>query len=218
MELKHALTGHRQKIGNGSPLPTDHCGMLTISITKARIYDYSGLFRLPVRIPQNHRTTLRPSAIAAEQNPNLRECSDQITQINDIGDSYDPHPFRPGDVARHIHWKLTHKTGKLILNGPVNEGHRLLLRLHLHGTEAELDKKMGTLLWLGELLAAHDIPFEIACFSALGYEQWSIENAESLMHAVDTILSRERSTIRAVWQQAAPAFLQYDIGADSNEA
>jgi hypothetical protein len=218
MMLTHSPSGHQQKIENGTSLPTEHCGILSISVKKVRLYDYLGLFRFPVRMPHTHSLIIRPVPVESENLPNLSQISSQIKQISDLGENCEPRPYHPGDMIQQIHWKLSAKTGSLILNESVGSDRgRVLLRLALTGTESELDEKLGKLLWLGIQLLNSNIPCDIECFTANGYENWHVSTHETLLCVVDIILSRKSSTTSPAWDQHASVSLQYDIGGEPNE-
>jgi hypothetical protein len=105
-----------------------------------------------------------------------------------------------------------------IINEPSGAQRQALLRLHLCGTCQELDCKLELLLWLADQLLAYRIPCQIECFSGSGCERWAVESASELTCAIDSILSRSRSTTRPTWSRTDPDLWRYEIGGCDHEA
>ena len=189
-ELTNLLTGHRQQIDAGAFLPTDHCGLLRIKITEAYVYDYLGIFRRKLPVPREISLIVRPQPVAAESKADLRTLGSHLPDITADTDHSAPRPYVPGDSIRQIHWKLSRKTGKLIINEATGSSQSIFLQIKLAGTQAELDQKLGMFLWLGTKLADQHIYFDVECISATGSEQWHIQTSEDLIRTLDAILSR----------------------------
>jgi hypothetical protein len=212
MELSNSLTGHCQQIKAGSVLPTDHCGLLTIRIRDAYVSDYLGLFRCRIRQPQHFTLIVRPQPITPGQRANLQNSADHLLHIGDSPDHNSPRTYRPGDNTRQIHWKLSQKTGTLIINEAAKTSDPILLRIKLQGTDAELDQKLDTLLLLSELLTDQNIPFIIECISSEGVEQWYIQNKDCMTKTLDTVLSRGRCKALTIGSTNENAPFVYEIG------
>jgi hypothetical protein len=189
-ELTNMLTGHHQQIEAGALLPTDHCGLLKIQITEAYVYDYLGLFRCRIPAPGEISLTVRPQPIAPESNPKLLDVADRLVDIGDTPDHSAPRPYQPGDSARQIHWKLSQKTGSLIVNETESLSPPIRLQINLEGTQSHIDETLGVFLWLGQMLTNQNIKFEVACVSANGSERWHIRTNEDLLRTLDAVLCR----------------------------
>jgi hypothetical protein len=212
MELSNSLTGHRQQIEVGSLLPTDHCGLLTIRIRDAYVSDYLGLFRFRIRRRQYFTLTVRPQPITPDKKAAFQNSADHLVHIGDTPDHTSPRAYRPGDNTRQIHWKLSQKTGTLIINEAAQKSNPLLLRIKLQGTDAELDQKLETLLCLGELLTDQNITFIIECISSEGIEQWYIQDKDCMTQTIDTILCRGRCSLLPMDPTNEIGSCSYEIG------
>jgi hypothetical protein len=95
---------------------------------------------------------------------------------------------------------------------------RVLLRLNLMGTEEELDRKLGRLLWLGNQLLDLKITHEVQCLTASGCEHWTVATPEDLQNAIDAILSRKCAVEGSIQDQVEAAAWQYYIGGGIDEA
>lgn len=217
-----ALTGQRWRLREDDPLPTDHCGTLNITTRKGKIYDYSGLFRFPAPIaPRNCQVTVRPVPVAVTNLPSLDVCLHPNWKPKVGGGFAENHElrlYRPGDNIQQIHWKLSAKTGALILRQPMEPVRgRVLLRMDLKGTPSAIDTMLGQLLWLGQQLLEKDIHFEIQCLTGNGAEHWNVSDDTTLTAAIDAIVSCPRAVTGSLANRLEPAVWQYFIGGDSHE-
>lgn len=220
--LEHHPSGIKQKIKGGASLPTEHCAALTYHIKRAKICDYLGLFSLPLRLPDDQTVIVRPVPIPIKQLPELERYLASAWRPKRGGGFAENHElrlYRPGDSVHQIHWKLSAKTGKLILREPMEPEHgRVLLRLDLYGTPEELDRKLGRLLWLGTNLLDRNIDYEIQCLTDDGCERWSVSNAALLQDAIDSILHRKSAAAGTLQDRPEAAAWQYYIGGGIDEA
>ena len=207
---------------NGASLPTEHCAVLTYRIKRAKICDYLGLFSLPLRIPEPRRIVVRPISMPMKQLPDLERYLASAWRPKRGGGFAENHElrlYRPGDSVQQIHWKLSAKTGKLILREPMEpEQGRVLLRLDLNGTPEELDRKLGRLLWLGTGLLNMKVKYEIQCLTANGCESWTVSDPDLLQDAIDTILTRKCAIDGTIQDRVEAAAWQYYIGGGTDEA
>lgn len=147
------------------PLDTAHCGALRCRLERARVYDYLGLFFLPVRRPQPVEVVVQPQAVQPEKLPNLRHFMVRRNKPKPGGGFSEEHElrdYRPGDSMRDIHWKLSAKTDRTIVREaqePVRG--KTLLTFDLEGPESRVDGTLERLLWLSGWLLEHDTPHQI---------------------------------------------------------
>ena len=126
--------------------------------------------------------------------------------------------YRPGDSLRQIHWKLSGKTGNLIYREPmVLTSNRLLLQLTLGGTPKQLDRKLGTLLWLGMYLHRRGLAYDMLAHTADGQIRWTISSKRELLDALDALLAIT-ALEEADFGQNVGGFGQYYIGGGDDEA
>jgi hypothetical protein len=215
-----SITGQQWQIKSGAPLPTDHCGGLTAAPEKVWVYDYLGLIGIPVRNKETKTVIVRPVPVAIPQLPDLDRFLARSWRPKFGGGYAENHElrlYRPGDSLNQVHWKLSAKTGKLILREPMQpERGLVLVTMNLRGTPEELDRKFGRLLWLGNHLLEKEAAFEIRVLTGQRILCYGVETQQTLMKAVDELLCaapaegdlRERN-FRASWQ--------YHIGGEPDE-
>ena len=201
-------------------LPTEHCGAWVCTVEKARVCDYLGLFSFPLRFSGEGTVVVRPTPVAVSEPALDRYLSRawRPKQGGGFSENHELRQYRAGDNIRQIHWKLSAKTGDLILREPMEPLRgRMLLRLDLNGTPEELDRKMGRLLWLGEMLLEKRFPFEIQALTAGGIESRIVDSSERLNGALDALLTAPCAKTGSVRDRAEAASWQYDIGGGTDE-
>lgn len=173
LTITAVMTGERRSLrqstqSQGSwyvPLDTAHAGAYLCQVEKARVYDYLGLFRLPVRAPAPVETVIRPVPREPARLPNLRHFLVRQLKPKPGGGFSEEHElrdYRPGDSMREIHWKLSVKTDRTIVREAQEPVRGLtLLTFDLRGTPDRVDATLEELLWLSQWLLDHDTPHQI---------------------------------------------------------
>ncbi len=173
LTITAVMTGERRSLrqstqSQGSwyvPLDTSHAGAYLCKVEKARVYDYLGLFRLPVRAPAPVETVIRPVPREPARLPNLRHFLVRQLKPKPGGGFSEEHElrdYRPGDSMREIHWKLSVKTDRTIVREAQEPVRGLtLLTFDLRGTPGRVDATLEELLWLSQWLLDHDTPHQI---------------------------------------------------------
>ena len=173
LTITAVMTGERRSLrqstqSQGSwyvPLDTSHAGAYLCQVEKARVYDYLGLFRLPVRAPAPVETVIRPVPREPARLPNLRHFLVRQLKPKPGGGFSEEHElrdYRPGDSMREIHWKLSVKTDRTIVREAQEPVRGLtLLTFDLRGTPGLVDATLEELLWLSQWLLDHDTPHQI---------------------------------------------------------
>ena len=173
LTITAVMTGERRSLrqstqSQGSwyvPLDTAHAGAYLCQVEKARVYDYLGLFRLPVRAPAPVETVIRPVPREPARLPNLRHFL--VRQLKPkpgggFSEAHELRDYRPGDSMREIHWKLSVKTDRTIVREAQEPVRGLtLLTFDLRGTPGRVDATLEELLWLSQWLLDHDTPHQI---------------------------------------------------------
>lgn len=187
LRMTHGMTGQRrvlrQKVGGLEQwyvkVDTSHAGAVYCRAEKVRVYDYLRLFRIPVRGGQTVEILVRPQPVEPSQRPDLSRFLTKSLQPKPGGGFSEEHEmrtYRPGDMLRDIHWKLSAKTDDLIVREaqePVRS--KVVLSLDLCGTQEDLDDILGVFLWLSTWLLEHDTPHRLIwidpkdCALAEGY-------------------------------------------------
>lgn len=192
IQTYHTVTGDHMLLNAGSHYPTKHCGALNCRVRWVRIYDYLGMFRFPLRRPEDFRVFIRPVPLPPPAEPDLSQLLVTAWRPKTGGGFAENHElrlYRPGDSLQQIHWKLTAKTGKLILREPmVPDKNRMLLWLTLYGDPDQIDRKLGRLLWLSSYLQRHSLDHDILAYTGEGRHMWHISGSQSLRRAIDTLL------------------------------
>lgn len=160
--LKQQVPGHDSWY---VPVDTCHCGVLRCTAEKGRVYDYLGLFRLPVRLGQPVEILVQPVPVPPENLPNLSHFLARRKQPKPGGGFSEEHElrdYRPGDSLRDIHWKLSVKTDRMILREaqePIRGVN--LLTLDLCAPPSLVDATLEQLLWLSQWLLDHDVEHQV---------------------------------------------------------
>lgn len=221
MRLYQTMTGTEWRYKAGQPLPTEHCGALEVTLYRCWVSDYMGLFRLPVR--KTGRTVLvRPKPVEPENVPDLNRYLAQRWRPKLGGGFSENHELRlyhPGDGLNQVHWKLSAKTGKLVVREPMQpETGTLLVTMDLYGDAALLDRKFGNLLWIGQILLENRLDFVLRVWSGDGIDAWSIASAAQLQGAMDALLCSTPANEEKILNEEFAASWRYHIGGEANEA
>ena len=219
--LHRCLQGDTLRYREDLPGITDHCGGITVSARRVRSFDYLGLFSLPVGRKETMTVLIRPRPVAVPLPEDLhRHLSTQWKPKSGGGfsENHELRHYRPGDSLNQIHWKLSAKTGALILREPVEplQG-QVLLTMHLRGTEEELDRKFGRLLWLGSTLLGQEVPFELRCLTGNGVLTYAIGEEAALQKAIDTLLCQRPAPEGDIRQQGCAALWHCHLGGQADE-
>ena len=218
--LEHCYTGQKMTLSSGAPLPTEHCGCLTLQIKKIRIQDYMGLFRLPMKSKASVKVLVRPLPVEMPNMPDLQRYLVNAWRPKAGGgfaENHELRQYRPGDNLRQIHWKLSAKTGQYILREPMEALRGLaVVTLELSGTPEELDRKLGRLFWVSSRLLEKDVPHRIHCFTGNGVEVFSVAREDELTAAVDALLTSPLAQPEAQPEYGAASW-RCHIGGEADE-
>ena len=143
----------RQKISlSGSKtaqleLATHHAGAYRCMLEKGSVYDYLGLFRFPLRLPELGELLVLPEDIQPIDTPSLTQLTARRYRAKPAGGFSETHEMRayhPGDSMRDIHWKLSAKTDSLIVREPIEPVRgQAVLSFDLAGTRDAVDRTLG---------------------------------------------------------------------------
>lgn len=190
--LQPHLSGQVSRYQEASESITSHCGGILVTARKVRIFDYLGLFSIPVWKKEETTILVRPHPVPVALPDDLHRHISLRWKPKYGGGFAENHELRlyqPGDSFNQVHWKLTAKTGTLILREPVEPVQGLvLLTMDLDGTADELDRKFGRLLWLGNRLLEQELPFELHALTGEGAMTFSVSDTAGLQKAIDTLL------------------------------
>lgn len=154
------------------PLKLRHCGKIECRIEQCKIRDALGIFRFSKKLSLQNAIYCMPEASVKQefQMENSQDKAEQYSEVragNDLHETFDVHPYRPGDSLHRIHWKLSAKVDEWM----VREGSMLLQEnakviFSLYGDPTQ-----------GEAILAHVYGFSQQClkqghsFEIIRYEE-----------------------------------------------
>ncbi|MGN1111968.1 MAG: DUF58 domain-containing protein [Acutalibacteraceae bacterium] len=109
---------------------TKHCGCVNISARYARVYDFTGIFFLPVKLNFSESILVMPLAERPELQPDSQSTAVLGFKPKPGGgfsDYYELRPYRSGDSLKSVHWKLSSKLDELIVKEPSEAVYRKLV-------------------------------------------------------------------------------------------
>lgn len=222
LQISCALSGEKWRIKPGKPLPAAHCGAYVCDPARIRIFDYLGLFGFHVSGRRSATVYVRPAPLATRL-PNAVERyaarSWHPKPGGGFSENYDLRLYRPGDSLNQVHWKLSAKTGKLVIReAMIPRQGTVVMTVSLWGTAAELDRKFGRLLWTGSRLLEQSVHFQLRAFTGNGALSLRVNNQQELLSALDTLLSQTpaRQEAEAVSSTGSTWYLH--IGGDADES
>lgn len=222
VRVTRTITAESFWLQHGDLLPTEHCGQLLCQPEKRWVYDYLGLFRLKARKSEASLVTVRPVPVKMEVPADLERHMAKGWRPKPGGGFAENHElrlYRPGDMLNQIHWKLTAKTGKLMIREAMEpQRSRMRLTLDLQGTPQELDNKMGKLLWMGKHLLDRQLHFEITVLTGEGVQSMDVSTERMLTQVIDRLLGMTPAEEGSVLQYCAPSDWCCHIGGGTDEA
>ena len=216
--LRRSVTGERWRGKEVTALPTEHCGALEVQARWALVYDRLGLIPIPVRVRGDRRTLVRPDAVEAPIPSDVEKAVAASLAPKAGGGFSEYHElreYRPGDSLSHMHWKMTAKVGKPILREPMQPRMRLLLTLDIGGTAAQMDRKLGRLMFLATHFLEHNIPFDIAALSAEGVIEQAVDREGDLLFVTDRLLAASPADRGSIQDRELSAIRRLYIGGDA---
>lgn len=221
LQLQSSFTGETRRYNADKGIPADHCGSFRITVEKGRIYDYLGLFSFPIRKGAEKVLRIYPSPLPLENIPNLPHFLAPFWKPKAGGgfsENHELRSYRPGDPLNQIHWKLSAKSGNLILREAMEPLRgKIILTMTLRGTAVELDRKLGRLFWLGKRIIHQNIPFEIRVLTGTGLLSFCISEISALHQALDTLLCTPVTAVGSLRDQNFGAVWQYHVGGNPDE-
>lgn len=220
LKLHHSLSGVNFIGEPGEMIPTEHCGVMRISIEKFDVYDYLGLFRRRMRRGGMTVVYIYPKPVTTHKLSEMGERTVSLWRPKPGGgfsENHDLRLYRPGDDLRNLHWKMSAKTGKLIYREPIEPVRKgCLLTLSLTGKPEVLDQKLGQMIYLGEQLLAKQMQFTVRGITGSGSVELQVTDKPSLETCLQRFLegpvaSREEVPVRS------DALWQHHIGGDGDE-
>ncbi len=221
LTVSKPLTGETWELRSGEDLPTAHCGGLIITPKKANCCDLLGLWSRRLKNIQPVRVYIMPQAKKQTEPTGLEQHLSVVWRPKPGGGFSEQHElreYRPGDNLNQIHWKLSAKTGDLIIREPMEPlRSRMLLTLDLSGEPAVLDEKLGRLLWLGQHLLSQNLCFSVLALTGEGPLEQAVGSQQELQTCLETLLCTPCSTTGTILTHNAQADWRCHIGGDADE-
>lgn len=218
---RHSMTGEEVALLPGQYLPTEHCGVLDCRIEEAHIYDYLGLFRFRLSSQKSFSVTIHPEPIEIPRflpGENNTAVSWRPKPGGGYAENHELRLYRPGDPLRQVHWKLSAKTGKLVVREAMEPRRgKLLLTMDICGPAEALDEKFGQLLWLSSYLLERELRFEICILSGSGPAVECIATEADLGKAMVRFLGLPPVTEGSVLDRERKCTWHFHIGGGTDE-
>ena len=211
LTLRNALTGEtwRRSVRlrcDGSPLeipfplPTGHCGILSLRLERLRMADLLGLVSLPpARSALDWEVSIRPKTRPAGPIPPVLGALGRSQGLKPKpgggpAEDYDLRDYRPGDPMRTVHWKLSSKRDELVVREMLEPRRAaLVLTVDHFGPPEELDRALDRLQALSLALLAREERHLIAWVHPVSGAPTfcPVENRAGLDRALDRFLREE---------------------------
>ena len=214
------MTGQRWLLKAGDLLPTEHCGLLRYRLDRPRIYDYLGLFSLSMPGAAGREMLVLPPAVEIDDLPSLLQYAGKAWKPKPGGGFSEQHEIReyqPGDKLNQIHWKLSAKTGDLMVREAMEPADKtILLEMILRGTPEVLDRKLGQLIWIGRYLLEKEIGYKLRILTGEGILVEEVDALPMLEKTLERLLACPCAPAGATMEPVAAAW-HYRIGGDGDE-
>lgn len=220
IRMQTCITGEVRRYNAEQGLPTEHCGGIVATAEKMRVCDYLGIFAFPVKKLRSKTIRIRPTPLAVPDPPDIGAFLPRRWKPKPGGgfsESHEIRLYRPGDSLNQVHWKLSAKTGKLMLREPMDPIRGdVLLTMTLRGTPEELDRKFGRLEWMSNHLLDLEVPHILRVLTADGILSFPVSIPQDLYRAIDRLLCT-RAAESSIREHSFSASWQYHIGGDPDE-
>jgi len=192
LKMKNLQTGQVSRSSRDMIVPAEHCGGWELIPCRAWVRDYLGLISLPIRKKEGCTVIIRPQPVPMERVPDIQpylSCAFRPKAGGGYAEQHEMRLYRPGDQLRQVHWKLSAKAGKLVIREPMEPLRgKALVTLRLSGTPAQLDEKLGKLIWLSNWLLENQIPHRIQCITGSGMQTFEVTELQFALQAIDQLL------------------------------
>ena len=157
-------TGGMNKLTKSFHPDTTRLGTIRYRIKKARIYDYLGLFPIPVRRSGAAEFTVLPNIERPNPEPELDDPSTLHFKPKPLGfsEEHELREYREGDPLNLVHWKLSGKMDELIIREPQEViRKKIVLSADLPANYSEQQSVIEQLRYLSEALIEKEIPYRL---------------------------------------------------------
>lgn len=180
------------------PVVMDNCGNVAITVEKVRIYDYLNIFAWT--IGKHYETQdilvlppMKPMYLGQDRWYNeTNEDSDRFSLYkkgDDPSEIFDVREFVDGDKIQRIHWKLSGKTGNLMVKEgslPLTKAVHIFLDLCVVGERQQRNRNVNLLIQgaysISMYMIEHGIPQVFLWYDRINgvIREYSVEQEEEL--------------------------------------
>lgn len=207
-----------------SSLPTGHCGVYTCRAKRAWTRDLLGLFRIPVCCPAACTIIVEPRACAPKPTPDLsrfRTMRFRPVPGGGFSETHEIREYRPGDSLKSVHWKLSAKTGELMVREPQEPIWKsAMLTFALPEARDEADVLLGELLWMSQNLLEAGAGHSICWHDGTAVRTMPVTGKNELWNAIHLILRCQmgkKIPHREDWKRPSADWV-YHVGGGGEEA
>ena len=138
---------------------SSNCGCLKISAGGGKIYDFCGIFFLPVRLKFHSEVIIKPIPEKPSVMPDIGSAvilGYKPKPGGGFSDFYELRQYREGDSLKNVHWKLSSKYDDLIVKEPSEAiCKRLIVKIEMTDEPEENDFILARLAYVcNEFIAA----------------------------------------------------------------
>ncbi len=174
------------------PINTEHCGTYVFTSSNYKVYDLFKLFFVSKKYQLKEEVVVRPIPIIPEIIPESNGFKARMLKKSraPYSEIYDVRDYMVGDPVKNIHWKLSAKRDHILVKEPQEPcfGHARVY-LELKNDRAQMDQKLGELLFTSNYFLSHDIDHKIRVLPPKKREvAFNIESQRDLDTAILKIL------------------------------
>lgn len=140
-----------------------NCGCIEISSKRGRVYDFMGIFFIPVKINCFSQTLVIPTP----EKPSVMPDSKTLLILGyrakpggGFADNYELRGYHSGDSLKNIHWKLSSKQDELIVREPSLPVYKQLIIQTVFGEKPDRnDSVLARFIYVCRSLNENGVPF-----------------------------------------------------------
>lgn len=176
---------------------TSHCGAYSYTLKRVWIHDIFSFFSFPKRCNITRVLLVRPIPTKPDTIPDiegtmsktLRKSKSQYSEIYDLRD------YMSGDSVKNIHWKMSAKKDSVLVKEPLEEeSGNARLYFELASSRAEMDKKLGEILFMSNFFLSKGIHHQISVMGKGREISFGIITSEDIDTMIDELLKIELPT------------------------
>jgi hypothetical protein len=141
-------------------IDTSQSGFVSFETRRYWAVSLMGLFSFPLKGREKAGTLILPPAVRPPRTVLLPQSVNLVPKPGGgFSEERDIRPYRVGDPINSIHWKLTAKTGGVIVREALTlPSHSRLVFCKSWSSDAQRETILGRLRWISEYLLEHGCP------------------------------------------------------------